>query len=141
MYDLVYSHLIGSSERRDTILRILDQLVIARTMPSDVDILGTPANSSSPTRLASILGLTHDQLGRAVADVHLMLELSHYPGIRRGFFGEFFRQDQDIKFRHASFLEFLLDQSRSRELFVDIEKARLTLRKAYIRYIFNIEGM
>jgi len=49
--------------------------------------------------------------------------------------------DQDIMIRHTFFLEFLLDRSRSQELFVDVDEAWLTLHRASIRWIFNVEGM
>ena len=127
MYHRVYSHIIRTSQHRETILQILGQVIVAKSMPSDVDFFGTPANSSSPNRLTSIFGLGHDGLGQAIADVHLMLGLGD--------------EDEDIKIRHSSFLEFLQDRSRSGELFVDIDKAHFTLRIAPIRWIFDNEGM
>jgi len=63
MYHRIYSHIIRTSQHRETILQILGQVIIARTMPSDVDFFGTPANSLSPNRLTSIFGLGHDGLG------------------------------------------------------------------------------
>ena len=127
MYNQVYSYLIASSKCRDTILHILGQVVIARSMSSDVDIFGTPANSSSTKRLTLILGLEHAKLKRAIVDVRWLFELGD--------------RDQDIRVQHTSFLEFLLDQSRSGELYVDVNKARMIFRQAAIRWIFNAEGM
>ena len=127
MHDQVYLHLIRTSRRRDIIRQVLGQVTNARSMPSEVDVFGTPANSSSPRRLASIFGLEHDELGRVVSDIYLMLDVRD--------------DDQDIRIRHTSFLDFLLDRSRSGELFVDVDEARLTLRHAPIRSIFNTEGM
>jgi len=37
MYDKVYSHLISSSQHRDTILQVLGQVIIAKGMPDDMD--------------------------------------------------------------------------------------------------------
>jgi len=48
MYNQIYSHLIRTSRHRDAVLQILGQVIIARNMPSEVDIFGTPKNSSSP---------------------------------------------------------------------------------------------
>jgi len=109
MHDRVYLHLIRTSRHRDIIRQVLGQVTNARSMPSEVDIFGTPANSSSPRRLASIFGLEHDELGRVVPDIYLMLDVRD--------------DDQDIRIRHTSFLDFLLDRSRSGELFVDVDEA------------------
>jgi len=127
MYDQVYAHLIGTLKRRATILQILGQVIIAASMPPEVDIFGSPANSSSPKRLALILGLERGGLARAIADIHLMVELGD--------------EEQDILIRHSSFLGFLLDRSRSQELFVDVDGARLMLLKAHIRYLLNIKNI
>ena len=120
MYDKVYSHLISSSQHRDTILQVLGQVIIAKGMPDDVDALGISANSSSPRHIATILGLEHDLVMRIAADFHLLLEGGD--------------ESSDIKIRQPSFLEFLLDFSRSQELFVDVNEATL-------RAIFHAEGM
>jgi len=127
MYDLVYSHLIRTSKRRDAIYQILGQVIISRSMPSDVGVFDAPSNSSSPKQLTSISGMAHGELGRVIADIHMLLELGD--------------NDQDIRIRHASLLEFLLDLSRSRELFGNLDEALLTLGQAAIRRIFDTEGM
>ena len=82
--------------------------------------LGISANSSSPRHIATILGLEHDLVMRIAADFHLLLEGGD--------------ESSDIKIRQPSFLEFLLDFSRSQELFVDVNEATL-------RAIFHAEGM
>ena len=113
----LYSHLVGASHDRDTILRILGQVMLAEGMPSDVDIIGSPANTSSPDRVGVILGLESGDLARIVTDVRLVLQV-----------GE---PKQDIKILDHSFRVFLLDRSRSKELYVDLDDARLTLRDMY----------
>jgi len=123
----LFSHLILTSQHRDTILQILGQMVLAKSMPSDVDIFGTPANSLSPKRLTSIFGLEDGKIRSVIADIRLMIELGD--------------EDQNIRIRHTSFLRFLLDRSRSRELFVDVNEARLTLCRASIVWLFNNNGM
>ena len=129
MYDLVYSHLIRTLKLRDTILEILAQVIIARSMPPDVGAFESdePSNSSSPKWLTSNFGMTHGELGRAVADIHMLLKLGN--------------NDQVISVRHTSLLEFLLDLSRSRELFGDVDQASLALSHVGIRQIFDTEGM
>jgi len=51
-------------------------------------------------------------------------------------------KDSDIKICQPSFLEFLLDPSRSQELSIDVNDALLILRHALtFRTIFETEGM
>jgi len=126
MHDRVYLNVIRNCPYRDTIRQILGQVTNARSMPSEVDFFGTPANSLSPKRLTSIFILGPYQLNEAIAHISSMLEVGD--------------EDQDIRIRHTPFLDFLLDRSRSQELFVDINEARLTLRQAPIRSIFMTEG-
>jgi len=127
MYDLVYSHLTRTMKLRDTVLEILAQVINARSMPPDVDAFDEPLNLSSPKWLTSIFGMTQGELGRAVADIHMLLGLGD--------------NDQDTTVRHTSLLEFLLDLSRSRELFGDVDQASLALSHVGIRQVFDTEGM
>jgi len=128
MYDRVYSHLIGTSRHRDAILQVLGQCLVAEGMNSDVDNLGTPANTSSPNRIETILGLEHGSIPQLLADISLLLEVGD--------------RDQDIKIRDPLFRSFLLDRARSQGLFLDLDGVRLTLRfAAPIRKAFGAEGM
>jgi len=126
IFDWVYSRLVSNSKYRDVILHALGQVILAQSMPSDVDIFGTPANSSSPKRVEQILVLEHGTVMQALADV----QLTHEP----------LDEDQDIKIRYPPFLSFLLDRSRSQDLFIDLNKARDTLQVAPIRWFFDFEG-
>ena len=124
----LYSHLVGKSQNRDTILQVLGQVMLAEGMPSDVDIIGFPANTSSPCRVAVILGLEPGNIARILADVRLMLQVGD--------------PEQDIKILDPSFRDFLLDQLRSKDLFVDLNEARLMLQfAAPIRKVFGTQGM
>jgi len=125
-YDSIYTHLLGTSRYRDTVLKIFGQVVIAEGMPSKIDFFDTPSNSSSPKRIAAILGLEPSAIIRAVSHLSLILEAKN--------------EDQDVRIQHPSFLEFLLDQSRSRNLFIDVNEARSIFRDAPIRWIFNSDG-
>jgi len=126
IFDWVYPRLVSNSKYRDDILHALGQVMVAQSMPSDLDIFGTPANSSSPNRVEQILGLEQGTVMRALADV----QLTHEPTDR----------DQDIKIRHPPFLSFLVDRSRSQEIFVDLNDARRTLQLAPIRRLFDRDG-
>jgi len=127
MYDRVYSHLIINSPNRDTILQVLGQVIVAKDLPPDVDAIGIPANSASPKRITSILGLKRNLVIQLVTEFHLLLEAGD--------------EDSDIMIRHPSFLEFLLDSSRSQELYIDLNDALLILQHALPRIIFDTEGM
>jgi len=128
MYNQVYSHLIGTSKHRDTILQILCQCFISEGMTSDVDVLGTPANTSSPNRIATILGLEPRDLRWSFGPIPLLIKVRE--------------MDQDIKIDNPFLRNFLLDQSRSHGLLIDLDDARLTLKLAApTRKAFGTEGM
>jgi len=127
MYDQVYSHLINTSEHRETILQILGQCLFSEGMDSDINNTSGPANTS-PNRIEILLGLEKGTIPQLLADISLLVEVGNV--------------DQDIKIKIPSFRSFLLDQSRSQGLFLDLDGARLTLRfVAPIRKAFGAEGM
>ena len=125
MYDRVYSHLISSSPHRETILRVLGQIIIAKDMSPHMDVIQFPANTAHSDRIAMILGLERGAVLRAIANVRMTPEVGH----------------ADIKIRNPTFQDFLLDRSRSKDLFVDLNDARLTLQLAApIRKVFGAQG-
>jgi len=127
-YHCLFSHLIGSSQRRNTILQVLGQCLVSEGMNSNVDIIGTPANTSSPNRIEIILGLKHGTIPRLLANIRLVLEMGN--------------GQQDITIHDLLFRRFLLNRHRSKELFVDLDDARLTLKfAAPIRKTFGAQGM
>jgi len=127
-HDFFISRLILTSRRQDTILQVLGQCLVSEAMNSDVDILGTPANNSSPNRIETILGLKHGTIPGLLAGIRLLVEVGD--------------QDQDIKIRDPILRGFLLDRSRSKGLFLDLDNARLTLKfAALIRKVFGAKGM
>jgi len=97
--DFLYTHITTHANHRQDILKVLGQLLVARHMLSEVDILGSPANSSSPKRLEAILGLNPGDIRRILTDMHSLLKIGAH--------------SDDIKILHASFPDFLLDKSRS----------------------------
>jgi len=120
MYDQVYSYLISSSQYRDTILRVLGQIIVAKDMAPHMD------NAANADRIATTLGLKRDAVLRAIADVRMVLEV----------------EDANIKIQDPTFYDFLLDRSRSKDLFVDLNDASLTLQfAAPIRNLFGARGM
>jgi len=128
VYDRLFSRLIGTSQHRDIILQVLSQCFISEGMNSDVDIMGTPANSSTPKRIEMILGLPYGAIPILFKRLRLLLEVGN--------------DDQDIKIHNPLFRSFLLDRSRSEGLILDLDDARLTLKfAAPIRKLFGAQGM
>jgi len=128
MYDQVYTYLICISKSRRMTLRILGQVIMAQGMPANVDTSAPPPNPSSPNWIEAILNLEHGRVIQMVTELRLLLKVEN--------------GDKDIKIRHPSFLEFLLDRTRSQDLFVDLDEARLVPRDspAIIRWIFITNG-
>jgi len=100
--------------------------IIAKDMSLHMDVIRFPANTTHPDRIAMILGLERHAVLRAIADVRMMPEVGH----------------TDIKIQDPTFQDFLLDRSRSKELYVDLDDARLTLQLAApIRKVFGAQGV
>ena len=97
-------------------------------MPHEGATVDLLPNYSSPNWIAAILDLEQDHVMEIVTELHLLLEVEN--------------GDDEIKIRHPSFLESLLDRTRSQDLFVDLDKARSVARDvpAYLRWIFITEG-
>jgi len=128
LYDQVYFYLIRASQHRETILQILGQCLFSESMDSDVAIIGAPAGTLSCKRIETLLGLENDSIPQLLADISLLLEVGN--------------GGQDIKIRDPLFRSFLLDRSRSQELFRDLDDAQLTLKfAAPIRKVFGSQGM
>jgi len=123
--DTLFSYLVTSSfEHRDTTLRILGQVIVAG-LPPDLNTSSSPPNSSSPQWIAGILCLDSRVVMKIVTELHLLLEVG--------------KADEDIRIRHESFVEFLLDRTRSQDLFLDLDGARIVLRDvaAIVRWIYK----
>jgi len=102
--------------------------MLAEGLLSDLDIIGSPANTSSPDRISVILGLEPGDIVRIATDVCLALQVGD--------------PERDIRIRDPTFRDFLFDRSRSKELCVDLDDARLTLQLAApIRKVFGAQGM
>ena len=126
-HDCLYSHLISTSQDPGALLQILGQVIVAESMPSDVDIIGSPANTTSSGRVEAILGLGHGDVARIVADVRLVLQVGN--------------TDQDIKILDPIFRDFLLDRSRSQKVSIDVNNSLLILRHGLLRVTFDTKGM
>ena len=97
-------------------------------MDSDADIIGASANTLSRKQIEILLGLENGTIPQILADISLLLEIGY--------------EDQDIKICDPLFRSFLLDRSRSQELFRDSGDAQLTPKfAAPIRKVFGDQGM
>ena len=106
-HESLLSHLIGTSQHRDIILQVLGRCLVSEDMGSDVDIFDAHGNTSSPNRIEMILGLEHGTILPLLQDIRLLLEVGD--------------GDQNIKIRDPFLRSFLLDQSRSKGLFLDLD--------------------
>jgi len=122
--DFLYTHITSNANNRHGILKVLGQLLIARNMLSEHDILGSPANSSSPKRLEAILRLKPGDIRRILTDMHSLLKIGS--------------SHEDIKILHASFPDFLFDPLRSKDFIINTAEACVELGLGYIRTICNL---
>jgi len=116
--DQLYSHIVRSVKYREEVLLILGQLILAKEMSNAADILGSSSNSTSQKRIEVILNLRIGDAKRLLNSMHSLIDVG-----------------KDLKLLHASFQDFLLDSSRSKEFFVNLQEARVMLGLAYIQAI------
>jgi len=120
--DKFYALVVGDVKRHDTILQITGQVIIAKTMSSDANISGFSTISlTSPTTIGTILGLEPGDVQRCLTDMHSLVEVG--------------KENEDIRIRHKSFIDFLLDESRSRGFHVNVEDAYIR------RYSYTINSL
>jgi len=116
--DQLYSCIVLSVKHRAKVLLILGQLILAKGMPYEEDILGSPSNSTSQRRMEAILNLRAGDAKRLLNRLHSLMDVG-----------------EDLKLLHASFHDFLLDPSRSKDFVVSLQEARRMLGLAYIEAI------
>jgi len=122
--DQLYSHIVHAVKHRTQVLQILGQLILAKEMPNEQDILGSPSNSTATSRIEVILGLRDGDARRLLNRMHSLIDVG-----------------DDLKLLHASFPDFLQDTSRSMGFVVNLAEAREMLGLAYIRAICNPSRM
>ena len=116
--DQLYSCIVLSVKHRREVLLILGQLILAKEMSNEEDILGSPSNSTSQNRMEVILDLRAGDAKMQLNRLHSLIDVG-----------------EDLKLLHASFQDFLLDPSRSKDFVVDLVEARMKLGLAYIQAI------
>ena len=117
--DQLYTHIVHSVpvKHRAEVLKILGQLIVIKDLTEQQDIIGMLSKSS---RIEQILGLRNGDVKRLLCTLHSVIDVG-----------------DDLKLLHASFPDFLLDPSRSREFFVDVAECRTVLGLVYIQAICN----
>jgi len=116
--DQLYSCIVRSVKYHEDVLLILGQLILAKEMWNEKDILGSRSNSTSQKRVGVILNLRVGDVKRLLNSMHSLIDVG-----------------ENLKLLHASFHDFLLDPSRSKDFAVDLPEARMMLGLAYIRAI------
>ena len=116
--DQLYSYIVQSVKYRAEVLLILGQLILAKGMSNERDILGLPSNSTFQRRIEVIVGLRIGDTKRLLNSMHSLIDVG-----------------EDLKLLHTSFHDFLLDPSRSKDFVVNLPEARKMLGLAYIRAI------
>jgi len=112
--DQLYSYIVLSVKHRREVLLILGQLILAKEMANEEDILG----SNSQRRIEVILNFRVGDVKRLLNSMHSVIDIG-----------------DNLKLLHASFHDFLLDPSRSNDFVVKLPEARRMLELAYIRAI------
>jgi len=116
--DQLYSYIVLPVKHRAEMLLILGQLILAKEMLNEEDILGSLRNSTSQRRIEAILNLRVGDVKRLLNSLHSVIDVA-----------------KDLKLLHASFHDFLLDPTRSNDFVVNLPEARTRLGLAYIRAI------
>ena len=106
--DELYSHIVRRATRRETILQIMALLIVINNLSSSLNIgrSNSAAQLCSPRKLDQILGFKQGEVRRCLTDMHSLLDVRE--------------DDCNIQIYHKSFPDFLLDESRSHELCIDL---------------------
>jgi len=110
--DGLYLHILRTAKHRETILRILGVLISERATGN-----GDSGRSLGPADIEVVLDLKPGDVRRSLTDMHSLVDFREKEGY--------------IKILHASLSDFLLDSSRSMELFIDIKTFIETLAMTF----------
>jgi len=116
--DQLYSYIVRTVKHRTEVLLILGQIILAKEMSNEEDIIGSPSNSTSQSRIEGILKLRFGDVKRLLNSMHSVINVG-----------------EDLRLLHASFHDFLLDPARSTDFVVNLPEARRMLGLAYIQAI------
>ena len=131
--DALYSH-IFSSVSKDHLPRALEILGFFL----EVDTPHTDMYDLTVRQIETILSYAHGDLQLNLIDLHSVL---HVPAIKAEDGEDNENDDGDegddnkLRFFHASLRDFLLDPSRSKDLYIDRREARARIVQHFLRYI------
>ena len=125
--DAVYHHVLSniSPHNREKVIEVLTFLILTSTVPKWVFVKhlgGIKFCNYLPQTIEKVLHYEQGDLYIYFLD---MQSIVHVPGLS---------SFEELRFYHASFPDFLLDQSRSREYFIDIGKAHAHLTICWWRH-------
>ena len=123
----LYSFILRNAKYRAQVMEILGLLLAARGTGAEPGRSGTASYSLTQAEIEKILGWKTGDVGLFLRDVHSIIDNQEV--------------DQHIKIIHASLPDFLVDLSSSRELFVDVNKARMQLTDLANEYMKKVEGL
>lgn len=123
--DAVYHHVLSniSPHNHEKVIEVLNFLILT-TVPGWVFLRGIKKfyNYHQPQTIEKVLRYEQGDLYVYLLDMHSIV---HVPELS---------SFEELRFYHTSFPDFLLDQSRSREYFIDIGKAHAHLVICWWRY-------
>ena len=133
--DRLYSQILSTSSDKQCTLDILGALIIMQSSISRLSVDFRTAHVESLRIAEKLLGLQPGDGSQALRMIHslvhisersLMSDVADYNLSPREYL---YRYEDEIRFHHKSFIDYLLDPSRSLEYFVDLEEmnARLAL--------------
>ena len=113
--DALYTHIFMSTEDIPLVKQILGFIAMPR---EEGDGFG---EHTTPSMIEKLLSLEHGSINLVLDDLRSVIT-SDRP-----------ESDAPLKFLHASLSDFLLDQARSTEFFVDVRLTHETLARGYLR--------
>jgi hypothetical protein len=117
--DELYTYILGSVDDIETMLRILGILVA----PKIQDHFG---DYSTPDALGMLLGLRPGGTELLLIDLHSILTIDS--------------PTKPVRILHASLGDFLLDQSRANEFYINIRLSHATLARGYMKVVPTMHG-
>jgi len=123
----LYSFILRNAKYQAQVMEILGLLLAVRGIGAEPGLSSTAGYSLKHAEIEKILGWKKGDVGLFLHDVHSIIDNREL--------------DQHIKIIHASLPDFLVDQSSSHELFVDVNKARMQLTDLANEYMEKVEGL
>jgi len=123
----LYSFILRNAKYRARVKEILGLLLAARGISAEPGGSSTTGHSLTHAEIEKILKWKKGDVGLFLLDLHSIIENRE--------------SDQYIKVIHASLPDFLTDQARSQELFIDVNEARTQLNVLEKEYMERTQSL